>query len=359
MTRQQGNPVLSLVHDRYHRQSLLPDFGPEGQSRLGRSHVMVIGLGALGCPAADLLARAGVGRLTLVDRDVVELTNLQRQTLFDERDAEEAAPKAEAAARRLRAVNSTVRIEALVEDFAGSDAERMVTPHPRPDVILDGTDNFETRYLINDVAVKLGVPYVYAAAVGTTGMSFTVLPGRTPCLRCVFPEPADPSVAPTCDTAGVLAPVATIAAAAQVVDALKILVGTPESLSGTLLSFDPWRNQRQRIDLAQARRVDCLCCVARRFEYLEGERAARTTTLCGRNSVQVAPPEREPIELAAVADRLRAHGPFTLTPTLLRGRLPASAGAVELTLFADGRAIFAGTTDHVQAKALYAKFIGA
>lgn len=346
------------VSDRYHRQSILPDFGPEGRARLARSHVMIVGLGALGCPAADLLARAGVGRLSLIDRDIVETTNLQRQTLFDERDAAEALPKAEAARRRLRAINSAVVIEALVEDFAGADAERIVSPHPRPDVILDGTDNFETRYLINDVAVKLGIPYVYGAAVGTTGMAFTVIPGQTPCLRCLFPEPPAPGSSPTCDTAGILAPVSVIVAAAQVVDAMKILVGKPERLSYTLLSFDPWNNHRQRLDVAHGRQPDCPCCGLRRFEFLESLPAARPAVLCGRNSVQIAARPGTTVELAQVADRLGPHGQFTLSPFHLRGTLSGGATPIGLTLFPDGRAIFEGTADPAAARVLYARYVG-
>jgi len=349
------------VTDRYHRQSILPDFGPEGQARLARSHVMIVGLGALGCPAADLLARAGVGRLSLIDRDIVEATNLQRQTLFDERDAAEALPKAEAARRRLRAINSGVVIEALVEDFAAADAERIVSPHPRPDVILDGTDNFETRYLINDVAVKLGIPYVYGAAVGTTGMAFTVIPGQTPCLRCLFPEPPAPGASATCDTAGILAPVSIIVAAAQVADAMKILLGKPERLSHTLLSFDLWTNQRlppQRLDVSAARQPDCLCCGQRRFEFLDGQRAAEPAILCGRNSVQIAARPGTTLELVQIADRLGPHGQFILSAFHLRGTLSSGATPIGLTLFPDGRAIFEGTTDPVAARMLYARYVG-
>ena len=219
--------------DRYHRQTLLPDFGNEGQARLSSSHALVVGCGALGCAAADTLTRAGVGRLTIVDRDVVELTNLQRQVLFDESDAAEGLPKAEAARRRLAAINSCVTIHALVQDFNHRTAPRIAglagaAPTP-PDVILDGTDNFETRLVINDLAVKHGIPYVYAGAVGTKGMQMTVLPpalgGGPPCLRCLVDRPPAPGVLPTCDTAGVLGPVISIVSGVQAAEALKILVG--------------------------------------------------------------------------------------------------------------------------------------
>lgn len=352
---------------RYHRQAILPSVGEAGQRKLAASHAMIVGLGALGCPAADLLTRAGVGRISLVDRDVVEWTNLQRQTLYDERDAREATPKAEAAVRRLRAVNSAVRLEALVEDCAGPDAERLVAPHPRPDVLLDCTDNFATRYTLNDVATKLGIPLVYGGAVGTTGMAMTIVPidgpHRTACLRCLFPDAPAPGSTPTCDTAGIFGPVAAIIGAAQAADALKVLLGRFDALSGTLLSFDLWANHRQRLDVRSARRADCPCCGdgARRYEFLEGANHGSAVTLCGRNSVQVTPargggPAR--VDLAALAARLAPHGRFDLGEHALRGRLEAPPG-VELTVFADGRAIIGGTTDPVAARTLYARYIGA
>lgn len=338
---------------RYHRQQILPEFGPEGQARLAASHAMVIGLGALGCPAADLLARAGVGRITLVDRDVVELTNLQRQTLFDEADARAGRPKAEAAAARLRGVNSSIVIDALVEDFAGRDAERIVAAHPRPDVLLDGTDNFETRYTINDVAVKLGVPYAYGGAVATRGVSFAVRPGATPCLRCVFPDPPAAGASETCDTSGIFAPVSAIVAANQAADAIKILLGRVGRLSGTLLSFDLWANRRSRLDLREARRPDCPCCGLRRFEFLES-RGAGSITLCGRNSVQVAP--GRDVDLAGLADRLdRAGVGAKREGSSLRAE---PEPGVTLTVFADGRAIISGTTDHATARSIYARYVG-
>lgn len=339
---------------RYHRQEILPGFGAEGQSRLASSHAMVIGLGALGCPAADLLARAGVGRITLVDRDVVEWTNLQRQTLFDEADARAGRPKAEAGAARLRAVNSSIVIDAVTEDFGGAEAERIVTAPPRPDVLIDGTDNFQTRYAINDVAVKLGVPYVYGGAVGTGGMSFAVVPGETACLRCVFPDPPAAGTGATCDTAGIFAPVAAIVGATQAGDAIKIMLGRRERLSGTLLSFDLWANRRARLDLSGARRADCPCCGGRRFEFL-GARGDGAVTLCGRNSVQVWPGRG--VDLAGLAERLTRAG---AGPRSEGGAVRAEPEpGVVLTVFADGRAIIAGTTDHAAARSIYARYVGA
>lgn len=387
----------SRVH-RLHRQALLPEFGPASIDKVAAAHVMIIGMGALGCPAADLLARAGIGTLSLVDRDIVELTNLQRQTLYDERDAAEAMPKAEAAARRLRSVNSIIRIHAMVEDFSPSEAEHMVTPHPRPTVLLDCTDNFETRYLINDVAVKLGTPLVYGGAVGTSGMTMTILPRAAanapesawtagPCLRCIFPDPPAPGSAATCDTAGVLGPLASMVAARQATEALKIVLGRFDRADPALDSFDPWINVRQRLNVRTAtRRADCPCCGQRRFDFL-GDAAIATEprVLCGRNSVQITPGRsRTPasrhasgngcttgsetsgiaaprgsvnsLDLATLFTRLAALGTFTRSEHTLRGVLREDGR--ELTIFADGRAIIGGTTDPAQARSIYARYIG-
>lgn len=362
---------------RYARQMLLRGFGVEGQSRLASSHAMIIGAGALGCPAADLLVRAGVGRVSIVDRDVVELSNLQRQTLFDERDARERAPKAEAAARRLRSVNSGVRVEPIVEHFSPENAERLLRPHPKPGVVLDCTDNFATRYLINDVCVKVGVPLVYAGAVASSGMAMTIVPRSVPnagerataCLRCVFPEP--PTSAPTCDTAGIFAPVSSIVASVQASEAIKVLLERLDLLSNTLLSMDLWTNERRRISLSDARREDCPCCGRGEFEFLAGRGAQDARTMCGRGAVQVA--GHAPVDLRALAARLRSvaevhqsedHLTATLDVTSGKGGAGAGDGArdgvsrFELTVFADGRAIVGGTTDPGIARSVYARFIG-
>ncbi|MGD9689310.1 MAG: ThiF family adenylyltransferase [Phycisphaerales bacterium] len=365
--------------DRFHRQTILPDFGDAARERLASAHAMIIGCGALGCPAADLLCRAGVGRLSIVDRDVVELTNLQRQTLFDERDAAEAAPKAEAAARRLRTVHAGARIDAIVEDFAGPDAERIVSPNPAPGVLLDCTDNFETRYLVNDVSVKLGIPYVYAGAVGTAGMVMCVIPGRSACLRCVFPDPPAPGTAPTCDTAGILGPVAAMIGARQSIEAIKFLIGRADLALQGVWSIDPWHNTGRHIGAPRAgaldaerpapggRRADCPCCAQRRFEFLDarGPEGEGARVLCGRNSVQVAPARRsgskdrpEALDLAALESRLARSGTFTRGTHHLRGRLTAESRPLELTVFSDGRAIIGGTIDPVEARAVYARYVG-
>ncbi len=325
---------------------------------------MVIGCGALGTVAAEMLARAGVGRLSLIDRDVVELTNLQRQTLFDEADARAARPKAEAAAARLARVNSSIVIDPIVDDFSPSSAERLVSSHPSPHVLLDCTDNFHTRYLLNDVAVKRSIPLCYGGAIGTRGTQFTILPGRSACLRCVFPQPPAPGDSPTCDTAGVLASATAIVAACQATDALKVLLGHESRLSNSLLAFDLWTNDRRRIDLSAARRADCPCCGqaaagAERFEFLTGSAAPRETVLCGRDSVQIS---AAPMNLDALHARLARVGTFERTPSRVRGRVAGvqgdTNGPLEITVFADGRAIIGGTTDPAVARAAFDRFVG-
>jgi adenylyltransferase/sulfurtransferase len=356
---------------------LLPGIGEAGQRRLGAGTAMVVGVGALGTAAADLLARAGVGRLVLVDRDVVELTNLQRQTLFTEADALAGTPKAEAAARALHAANSSVKVEAVVGDVTARSAEKLLAAHG-PGVLLDCTDNFATRYLLNDVSVKRGVPLVYGAAVGTVGMAMTLVPGkggatgRTACLRCVFPDAPAPGVMPTCDTAGVLGPVTAMIGAYQASEAMKVLVGALDRLSTSLLEFDLWEGRRRRIDLSAARDPDCPCCGRREFVYLDGRVAVDTTVLCGRNSVQVTPALeliRGRLDLGALRERLRGHGTFDVTPFHLRGTVAGrargagddddeDAGPLTVTVFPDGRALIHGTTDPAVARSVYARLIG-
>lgn len=344
------------MSDRYARQTVLPGFGPGAAERLGAAHVMVIGAGALGCPAIDLLARAGVGRISIVDRDVVELSNLQRQTLFAEADV--GKPKAEAAAARVRAVNRQVRVDALVEDFTPESAEPLLLAHPRPGVVLDCTDNFETRYLINDACVKHGVALVYGGAVATSGMQMTILPGKTACLRCVFPDAPLPGTMPTCDIAGIFAPVSAMIGAAQAADAIKVIVDAI-TLSNTLLSFDLWASARSRVNLSEARDAACPCCGRREFAWLDAAAADATEckVLCGRNAVQVPSRVRSRIDLADLQSRLNlaGEGPFSLRDGLLVG---AIGGERSLTVFADGRAIVGGTTDVGVARGVYARFVG-
>jgi adenylyltransferase/sulfurtransferase len=371
---------------RYHRQILLPGFGEEGQRRLLDAHALVVGCGALGSVIIDCLARAGVGTLTIVDRDVVEITNLQRQVLYDESDVAEGMPKAEAAKAKVAAVNAQVTVHAHVDDFNYRNAARYADG---VDIILDGLDNFETRYLLNDLAVARGLPYIYGGAVATTGVSMAVLPHpaarldelsscvqwtdgqSTPCLRCVFPEAPPPGVSPTCDTAGVLGPAAMIVAAHQATQAIKLLTGSLDALDRSLLSIDLWSNETRRFDVSGARQDEdddaCPCCADGSFEYLEGESASATLSLCGRNAVQVTPPDQADgpaeIDLERIAHRLAPHGSFTFNRYLLRGRFAAEMGEqgepIELTLFPTGRAIVKGVTEPEAARSIYAKYVGA
>ncbi|MHC4416654.1 MAG: ThiF family adenylyltransferase [Planctomycetota bacterium] len=368
---------------RYHRQILLPGLGERGQRRLLDSHALIIGCGALGSMIVDALARAGIGTLTIIDRDTVELTNLQRQVLFDEADVAQTMPKAEAARAKIARINSQIVVHAHVDDLNHRNAERYVEG---ADLILDGLDNFETRYLLNDLSVKHGLPYVYGGAVATGGMSMPILPhplGRTqssvtwaqeqstPCLRCVFPDAPPPGASQTCDTAGVLGPAASMIAAHQVTQAVKLLTGNLDVLDRSLVSIDVWTNQTRRFDVSGARTTEgpsaCPCCVSGRLEFLEGRAASATTSLCGRNAVQITPADETAhargLDLAGLAARLAAHGSFSHNGYLLHGRFATERTGedepVELTIFPDGRAIIKGTTEPETARSIYAKYVGA
>ncbi len=348
---------------RYHRQTLLEGVGQAGQLRLGEGHAMVVGMGALGCPAADLLVRAGVGRVTLVDRDVVELTNLQRQTLYCEDDARAGRPKVEAARRRLVSVNSSVRIEALGTDLEPCSAEATVLDGPlgRPGVVLDATDNFETRFLVNDLAVKHAIPLVYAGAVASRGVSMTVRSPKTPCLRCQFDPPEDGG-GETCDTVGVLGPIAAMMGAFQASEAIKLLLGRVDLTSTAMVSLDLWELDRRWVELG-ARDPGCVCCGRRRFEFLDSSRTARAIALCGQGSVQISPaPGSRAIDLSSLAQSLQNHGRFLVEHESVRGALDAECsedgGRVRLTVFSDGRAIVGGVTDPQRARGVYARYVG-
>ena len=350
--------------DRYHRQTLLPQIGPAGQARLGAARVLLVGCGALGTVLAEQLARAGVGHLRIVDRDVIELTNLQRQVLFDEQDAAEQTPKAIAAARRLARINSSVTIEPIVCDLHAGNVEELAglleTPgpsSPRVDLILDGVDSVETRYLLNDVSVKYNIPWIYGACVGTTGRMMAIRPPTTPCLRCLFPTPPGPGELPTCDTAGVFSPVAAAVASLQSAAAIKLLVGRPEAVAPELVTLDLWDNRLRQISTVDAKRPDCLTCGQRHFEFLEHRGGNTSMSLCGRNAIQVRPAGRVVVSLAEMAAKLSGVGQIEQTPYLLRCRLAVPAGLM-LTLFPDGRLIVQGTTDMDQARSLYARYVG-
>jgi adenylyltransferase/sulfurtransferase len=336
--------------ERYSRQILFDGIGEEGQRRLLKSRSLVVGCGALGSAQVEMLARAGLGRLRIVDRDFVEESNLQRQTMFTERDARERVPKAVAAASRVAEINSDVECETEVADVSQSNVERLVGGC---DVVLDGTDNFATRFLLNDACVKHGVAWVYGAAVGSYGVTMTIRPRTSPCLRCVFPETPAAASAPTCDTAGIIMPIISVVAAVQVAEALKLLTGSTDSLHGGLMQFDVWRNEWRRIGLKE-RDPECTTCALNRFETLEAEAGDMTIVLCGRNAVQVSPRRAAKIDLDALAARLRAAGEVKANPYLVRLR----AGEYELTVFEDARAIVRGTDDVGLARSLYARYVG-
>jgi len=333
--------------DRYSRQVLFPGIGREGQARLSQSHVVIVGCGATGACVSGLLARAGTGHLLIIDRDYVEPSNLQRQSLFDEADAAESVPKAVAAVRKISAFNSEVEAKAEVADLTPANIETLLS---EADLILDATDNFETRYLINDFAVKHGKPWIYAAAVAAYAVTMNVIPGETACLACMFPAPPEGTVE-TCDTAGILNSAVNLIGSIQATEAIKILVGARDKLRRTLLSFDVWSNEQAEIAAARPR-TGCQTCEKREFIYLAGERRPQIT-LCGRNSVQIHERNR-PVDFAEMSVRLGAHGTVKHNAFVLKfWRDP-----YEMTLFPDGRAIIKGTNDTAVARSLYARFVG-
>jgi adenylyltransferase/sulfurtransferase len=355
--------------DRYSRQVLFAPIGVAGQQRLARAHVAIVGCGAMGAASASLLARAGVGTLTLIDRDFVEPSNLQRQVLFDEADARESLPKAEAARRHIAQFNSRITVHARIADLVpGNIAELLAGA----DILLDATDNFETRYLINDFAVQQRKPWIYAAAIGAYAATMNILPASAPCslfpvpclptacLACIFPKPPTGNV-DTCDTAGILSTAVNLAASIQVTEALKFLTGLPHLMRRTLLSFDLWTTSNSgsldRSEIAAATpRPGCEVCGQRIFTHLAGQNRAHIT-LCGRDSVQIHEHHR-PVDFAAMRARLAAHADIQdlrSNDLILRFR----RGPHTFTLFADGRAIVQGTTDITVARSLYARFIGA
>jgi adenylyltransferase/sulfurtransferase len=338
--------------ERYSRQMRFPGVGEAGQKRLLSSHVTLCGCGALGTVLANALVRGGVGHLRLVDRDFIETNNLQRQVLFDEHDVAENLPKAEAAARKLHAVNSSVHVEPVVTDIDRTNILQLVED---ADLILDGTDNFEIRYLINDVAVKLGKPWVYGGCIGSHGQTMTILPGQTPCLRCVFEAAPAPGEAGTCETAGVLSPIVNIVASYQATEAFKILTGKVEQINRDLIYLDVWENIQRRIRIAPLLgKVDCPCCQRRQFEWLNGEQGSHTTSLCGRNAVQVAHRSAARLNFEQLARHLEALGEVSYNRFMLR----FDAEGHQFTVFPDGRAIIKGTSDVDKARTLYAKYVG-
>jgi molybdopterin/thiamine biosynthesis adenylyltransferase len=340
--------VNDSLHEKYSRQILFAGIGEQGQQRLLASSAVIVGCGAIGAAASNLLARAGVGKIRIVDRDFVEPSNLQRQTLFDEADALAALPKAVAAERKLRSINSGISVEGIVADLSPRNAADLLAGF---DLILDGTDNFETRFLINDFAVQNAKPWIYAAAVAAYGLTMTIRPGATPCLACVM-ETQQQGLEETCDTIGVLGPIVNLIASLEVAEAMKLLAGRTEALHGRLISCDIWSGHFQSVRIA--RNPDCRACARREFTYLLGE-AQPHITMCGRDSVQIHESTRV-LDLALLRNRLSPtvsdvrHNEF-----LLRFRIPP----YEMTVFSDGRAILKGTKDPAIARSLYARYIGA
>ena len=338
------------MNERYSRQILFREIGTAGQERLLDSRVLLVGCGALGAAHAEMLARAGVGKMRIVDRDFVEYTNLQRQTLYKESDTDERLPKAVAAKNRIAEINSEIEVEAIVADVNHSNIESLINGC---DLELDGSDNFQVRYLLNDACVKHSMTWIYGAAVSSYGTTMTIIPGKTPCLRCIFDEMPDAGSSPTCDTAGVIMPIIATVSATQVAEALKILVGDFRSLHGSLMQFDIWANDRQRIRLGEPN-PDCKTCGQRNFEFLDTESPEFSAVLCGRDAVQIAPSTPTVLDLESLAERLQFSVAVSINEYLLR----FSAGENEMTVFRDGRAIVKGTDDISIARSLYAKFVG-
>jgi molybdopterin/thiamine biosynthesis adenylyltransferase len=339
--------------ERYSRQVLFPPVGEQGQAKLTQSRVAIVGMGALGTVLANHMVRAGVGFVRLIDRDFVEASNLQRQMLYDEADAGASQPKAVAAAKRLQQANSSVTLEPVVTDLNSANAEALLTD---VELILDGTDNFSVRFLINDVSLKHGIPWIYGGAVSSRGVSMTVVPGITPCLRCLFGQAPAQGTTETCDTAGVIGPIIHTVASHQATEAFKLLLGAHEQLNRKMVHWDLWYNQHSAVDVSKARKSDCPACVQQRFEYLEQDIADDTIqTLCGRNSVQIQPVQTKQFVLIEWADKWQPLGRVELNPFLLKLHL---TDALTMVLFPDGRLLVQGTDDPAMAKSLYSRYIG-
>ena len=341
------DPISIKLEERYSRQVLFAGIGPEGQKKLAAARIALVGCGATGSALASLLARSGVGTIRIIDRDYVEPSNLQRQSLFDEADAAQSLPKAIAAARKISAFNSQIVIEPQVADLVPANIESLLA---EMQLVLDGTDNFETRYLINDFAVNTSLPWIYTAAVGSYGITLNVVPGQTACLSCLFPDQPRGAFE-TCETAGILNSAVNLAASIAATEAIKFLVGAGQQLRRTLLSFDLWRNERAEVGAGKPR-PGCRACDLRNFIHLAGEGRPHLT-LCGRNSVQIHERHR-PIDFAEVSARLKPHGPVRHNDFVLK----FWPEPFEMTLFPDGRAIIKGTTDTAIARSLYARYVG-
>jgi len=340
------------MNKRYSRQIIFTGIGQAGQEKLGKAKVVIVGAGALGTVSANNLVRAGVGHVRIIDRDFVEFSNLQRQSLFDENDARNTLPKAAAAVAKLKTVNCEVECEGIIGDLNSGNAVSLLSGF---DLVVDGTDNFEARFIMNDACWKLNIPWIYGGAVGASGMAAAFLPGKTGCLRCLFDSPPGPGLAPTCDTAGIINPASGLVSALQSAEALKILVGSSEMVNPGLVSFDLWDNRFDNFDLQSSKLKDCPCCGRRDFEFLKPQGGTKTAYLCGRDAVQVVPAEENlKLELALIAERLQMLGKVELNAFLLR----FVVDNYELVLFKDGRAIVKGTNNEGVAKGLYARYFG-
>ena len=340
--------------ERYSRQVLFRDIGEAGQQRLRAARVLLCGCGALGSALADGLTRAGVGFLRIVDRDFVEISNLQRQVLFDEQDIAEQLPKAIAAARKLAKINSTVTLEPIVADIDNTNIRELFAG---VDLVLDGMDNFETRFLINDAALDTSTPWVYGGCIGSHGQTMAIFPGETACLRCLIDSVPEPGSTETCDTAGIIGPAVNVVASLQVVSALKILAGRRDLVPASLTIVDVWDGTLRQMNTAGLReRAACPACVQGQREWLSGAKGSHPTILCGRNAVQISPSEKSAISFPELAAKLAAAGTVTFNAFLLR--LNVSDGDFQITVFADGRAIIKGTEDIPTARGLYARYIG-
>lgn len=336
--------------DRYSRQKVLEGFGEEGQRRLGGAVAAVIGVGALGTAISSVLVRSGVGTVRLVDRDFVEIHNLQRQSLFDEKDIADDLPKAEAAAKKLRAANSLVAVEAVVADVNPENIEKLVGS---ADVILDGTDNLETRMLLNEAAIKLGIPWIYGGAVSTIGMLMTFLPGEGPCFRCMLPEMPPPGSLQTCETAGVLGPLPQVIGALQATEALKILTGNFEKVCRELRFLDLWSGRMESLKVNKPDKP-CPACDLGISEFLDHRSGSRSEVLCGRTAVQVSVRGHQRVAFPDLSSRLEKIGSVSYNDHMLR----FTSDPYEIVLFPDGRAIVKGTSDPGLARSLYSRYIG-
>ncbi|KXZ13539.1 thiamine biosynthesis protein MoeB [Bacillus nakamurai] len=334
--------------DRYSRQELFQPIGPGGQQKLKASHAVIIGAGALGTAGAEMLVRAGVGKVTIADRDYVEWSNLQRQQLYTEDDVRQEMPKAAAAEKRLRSINSDVDVKGFVMDVTAENVSGLISD---ASIIVDATDNFETRLIVNDAAVQKGIPFLYGACVGSYGLSFTVIPDVTPCLHCLLETL--PLGGLTCDTAGIISPAVLQVAVYQAADALKLLTGEP--IEHVLRSFDLWKNERSEVNIAKLKSAECPSCGTNEFPFLSFENQTKAAVLCGRNTVQIRTEMAEQIELKTLAGRLRQAGlDVSANPYLISCR----SDSLKMVLFRDGRALIHGTSDISRAKSFYHKWIG-